>query len=91
MTILSDYKAGKGDSKALGELRRLVTELQEVLDDSELEWEDKYHLVFDTHQKKIKGLLSKAGKCLDYYDPDTSYEEDARAYVSALEDLVSLK
>ncbi len=88
MSILSDYKSGVGEHKALGELRQLVTELKEVLEDEELNWETKYGLVFDTHQKKIRGLLYKARKNLDYYDPDTSYEEDARAYVNALDELV---
>jgi hypothetical protein len=91
MTTLFDYKAGKGENKALGELRQLVTELKEVLDDDEIGWQETFHLVFGTHQKRVKGLLLEAGIRLDYYDPDTTYEEDARAYVTALDDLVSLK
>ena len=86
MSILSDYKSGT--SKPIGELRRLVKELREVLEDEELSWATKSMLVFNTHRQQVNGLLWEIGKNLDYYDPDTSYEEDARAYVNALEDLV---
>lgn len=88
MSILEDYRSGTGDYKALGQLRQLVVELREVLEDEGLDWEVKFDLVFGTHQKNIKALLSEAGKNLDYYDPDTTYEEDSRAYVTALEELV---
>jgi hypothetical protein len=88
MTILSDYKSGTGTSKTLGKLRQLVVELKEVLEDEELDWEKKYDLVFDTHQQQVEDLLKEARLHLDYYDPDTTYEEDAKAYVSALDELV---
>jgi len=58
------------------------------LDDDELDWEEKFDLIFDTHREKVKPALQEAYLHLDYYDPDTTYEEDSRAYVEALESLV---
>lgn len=94
MTILSDYKAGKGSkmdddiTQARLRLKEIVVELREVLDDEDIDWEEKYDLVFDTNKEVVRPLLETAVLRLDYYDPDTTYKEDARAYVSALEELV---
>ena len=86
MSILSDYLAG---SPELKRLRQLLLELKEVLESDKIDWETKYDLVFATHQKEVKPLLMSAGLRLEYCDPDTSYEEDARAYVSGLEDCLN--
>ncbi len=44
---------------------------------SDLEWVDKYDMIFsDDISMKFH---------LDYYDPDTSYEEDVLAWVQAFE------
>lgn len=68
----------------------LVYELQEILSlskkiiDSELGWEEKYDLIFsESISKAVFRLID-----LDYYDPDTSYEEDVLAFVQALKDKV---
>ena len=47
----------------------------------ELDWEVKYDLIF------CKAVSSRIFKIvnLDYYDPDTSEEEDVRAFMSACE------
>jgi len=45
---------------------------------SDLEWSNKYDMIFS---EDISGLFS-----LDYYDPDTSYEEDIMAFMRALDD-----
>lgn len=68
-------------------VRVLAQELREVLESPNLDWEVKYDAIFDAHQKKVKPALEEANLSLDYCDPDTSYEEDARAYVDALESL----
>lgn len=46
---------------------------------SSASWETKYELVFS---KSISGRMF-ALYPLDYYDPDTSYEEDVLAFCSA--------
>jgi hypothetical protein len=44
---------------------------------SDLEWDQKYDMIFSEEiSKKFR---------LDYYDPDTSYEEDVRAFMDALD------
>lgn len=43
---------------------------------SDLDWEEKYDMIFS---EEISRRFS-----LDYYDPDTSYEEDVIAFMNAL-------
>lgn len=45
---------------------------------SDLEWEEKYDMIFS---EEISRKFS-----LDYYDPDTSYEEDVMAFMNALDE-----
>lgn len=40
----------------------------------------KYELIFSEEGSRALGRIFQ----LDYYDPDTSYEEDVQAYVEAL-------
>ena len=47
---------------------------------SPAEWETKYDLIFSD---AISGRIRDLGMAPDYYDPDTSYEEDVMAYVAA--------
>jgi hypothetical protein len=65
-------------SKVLTELRDLHGEANEILD-WDVSWETKYHIIFSEH---ISGRVSELIE-LDYYDPDTSYEEDVRAFMDA--------
>jgi len=44
---------------------------------SDLEWDQKYDMIFSEEISK-KFIL-------DYYGPDTSYEEDVRAFMDALD------
>lgn len=50
---------------------------------SEADWEYKYDRIFGM-SKEISSLLKSLNLTLEYYDPDTTYEEDVRAYVNAL-------
>lgn len=58
---------------------RLSDELQVVLDSDE-EWEVKYDIVFSDHYSKRIFVLGLP----DYYDPDMGYEDDVRAFISAV-------
>lgn len=51
-----------------------------LIADSKTSAETKYDLIFSDELSRALGLMFP----LDYYDPDTSYEEDVQAYVSAL-------
>jgi hypothetical protein len=45
---------------------------------SDLEWEEKYDMIFS---EEVSRKFS-----LSYYDPDTSYEEDVMAFMNALDE-----
>ena len=49
--------------------------------ESNISWEIKYHLIFSD---EVSGVLNKIP--LDYYDPDTSYQEDVMAYIAAIKE-----
>lgn len=51
--------------------------------DSEASWETKYELIFS---EEISVAIRNSGIIVDYYDPDTSYEEDAKAFVDAIQE-----
>lgn len=65
-------------------LKKIIKKIDKVLEirDSNLNWETKYDVIFNM------GLWEKmraSGYALmDWYDPDTTYEEDVRAYCEAL-------
>ena len=48
---------------------------------SDASWETKYDLIFSD---EISGAIRQMNMAPDYYDPDTSYEEDVLAYIKAL-------
>lgn len=48
-------------------------------------WNTKYDLIFS---EDVTARIHTLGFYPDYYDPDTSYEEDVKAFISALEEKV---
>lgn len=51
-------------------------------------WKLAYAVVFsDQGSGRVRAVLDALNIGFDYYDPDTSYEEDVMAYVKALQDL----
>lgn len=63
-------------------LVRMAAQAQAVVDDEAMDWEAKYDFIFSPEFSVY--IRDTLGFRLDYYDPDTSYEEDVRAYVTAL-------
>ncbi|PZR54614.1 MAG: hypothetical protein DI537_54850 [Stutzerimonas stutzeri] len=48
-------------------------------------WEKVFDAVFEGGiSRKVIGLASKIGMSFDWYDPDTTYEEDATAFINEL-------
>lgn len=48
------------------------------------DWSMTYDLIFSRDlSRQVFKLCSELGSSLDYCDPDTSYEEDVRAFVTA--------
>lgn len=62
--------------KAIDETERIAA--------SEADWPLKYDLVFAKLWTKVRPKLEELGIDFDWYDPDTSYEEDVLAFVGAL-------
>ena len=59
------------------ELVKMKQRIHRIIN-SELEWVDKYDMIFSDEISKNFHL--------DYYDPDTSYEEDVLAWVDAFDE-----
>ena len=73
--------------KNIQKLQKLNKKANEIYDDDELTWEEKYDLIFSEKlSRKVHALIT-----LDYYDPDTSYEEDVSAFVSAFNERMQSK
>lgn len=49
--------------------------------ESEADWETKYDLIFSPYLSQVIRSLEIQ---FEWYDPDTTYEADVRAYVSAI-------
>lgn len=71
-------------NSVLEKLKKIRAKCERIVD-SNLEWDEKYDLIFSEDISLTVFDLIK----LDYYDPDTSYEEDVQAFVQALKDKVS--
>ena len=62
-----------------------IFEMMEAIIDSDLDWEQKYDLIFS---EDISISISKLNLLQDYYDPDSSYKDDVLAYYNAVKDCV---
>lgn len=65
----------------------LIERANLIQNDEKLNWEDKYLLIFSDHiSTKIYDKLKENCIKFEYYDPNSDYEDDVRAYVTALND-----
>lgn len=60
------------------EFIRLADIAKEIINNEFLEWKEKYDLIFGLK------IQSTTGITFDWYDPDTTYEEDVTYYFEAL-------
>ena len=74
-----------------------IEKLKEILSvadeirQSELPAETQYHMIFsDKISKKVSTIFKALNYHFDYYDPDTSYEEDMDYYLRALREHVDI-
>jgi hypothetical protein len=67
-------------------LRDVLAKIEEAetIFNSEATWEFKYDIIFDMG---LWQALEEVGIMLDYCDPDTSYEEDVTAYMTAVSEV----
>lgn len=68
------------------QLVSLNIKVQRLIEE-EIDWEMKYDLIFSKDiSRKVFDLFEELNLKLDYYDPDSSYEEDIKAFAYALDD-----
>lgn len=61
-------------------LIRLAKKVNEIVENTALSWEAKYDLILsDEYSGEINKIIS-----FQWYDPDTSYQEDVCAYVTQM-------
>lgn len=66
-------------TKKLKKLRKLNRKANYIIGRTNLNWDEKYGKIFSAKiSTKVYKLIH-----FDYYDPDTSYEEDVCAFVNA--------
>lgn len=54
-------------------------------------WDVTFHLVFNDHiSHRARQLFDELNITFEWYDPDTSYQEDVMAYADALNEKVSI-
>lgn len=71
------------------ELVRINQKVQRLVSEEDVDWELKYDNVFSpTVSRRVFALMKQLGVNFDYYDPDTSYEEDVKAFSDALDSKV---
>ncbi len=69
------------------ELVSLNEKVQKLVTQDDVDWELKFDLIFSPEvSRRIFQLFSELNVSFDYYDPDTSYEEDVQALANALEE-----
>ena len=73
---------------AYQEIIKINTNVQKLIVE-DIDWEVKYDLIFcNAVSKNIFNLFKEIGIFFDYYDPDTSYQEDSLAFSNALNDKI---
>ena len=74
--------------RVLSNLLQLVNTAINLAERNDISWKFKYEMIFSVRiSQQISILLQCFSLKLDYYDPDTSYEDDVKAYIRALEEL----
>ena len=68
----------------IDKIKEIVAKIKEVetIFNSTASWEIKYDAIF---AMKVHHLIREYGFTFDWYDPDTSYEEDVTSYFRSLE------
>lgn len=69
------------DSNPMDEFKSLANQLQAIIDDPDLNWETKFDLGFKLRRPIEVALDSR----IEWYDPDTTCEEDILAFNAAVQ------
>lgn len=75
------------DMAILAKLRQILGVAEDIVRAEEFTWENRYDLIFSNQiARQVSNLFHASPIVFDYYDPDSSYEDDVTAFVDALED-----
>jgi ATP:corrinoid adenosyltransferase len=83
--IRAGYYFAKGSDEPVDEnsiefIQRIYDKAKKIYEAKDLEAEEKYDMIFsDEISRKVN---------FDYYDPDTSYEEDVAAFMRGFEEYI---
>lgn len=66
-------------------LNQLYAKAEQIFEAKDLEWSEKYDMIFSDK------ISSRVNHLFDWYDPDTSYEEDVTAFMNAFREYVKDK
>ncbi len=77
-----DDGVSKVEHENLTLLNTILQKANSIFDSKELEWEEKYDMIFcDKISTRVYDLF-------DWYDPDTTYEEDVTSFMRAFNEYV---
>lgn len=82
LSAADNEEQGNGNKKFA-----LIAKIEEAesIFNSATDWEDKFSRIFSKDiSDKIRKLRNELGISFEYYDPDTTYQEDVTAYIDAL-------
>lgn len=70
-------------------IKSINDEIQCLVQNTGVDWELKYALIFSENgSQRVISALQDINIHFDWYDPDTSYEEDVRSFSSELDRVV---
>lgn len=73
------------ESRTLKKIKKFLelSEIIMIIYESEADWSDKFDQIFAINKE-----ICKIDMSFDWYDPDSTYEEDVSSYVEALKEKV---
>lgn len=75
-------------NNATEQLKKLQKEANEIYN-SDIPWETKYKLIFSKNiSHKFYELIEEINEHFSYYDPDSNYDDDVIAFMSAMNEKI---
>jgi hypothetical protein len=76
------------DNNVTEQLKNLQKKANEIYN-SDIPWETKYKLIFSKNiSRRFNELIEEINEHFSYYDPDSDYEDDVIAFMSAMNEKI---
>lgn len=76
------------DNNVTEQLKNLQKEANEIYN-SDMSWETKYKLIFSKNiSRRFNELIEESNESFSYYDPDSDYDDDVIAFISAMNEKI---